>query len=224
MPRDIEISPSILASDFARLGAECAALGEAGADRLHWDVMDGVFVPNLTIGPDVIAACRPHSELPFEAHLMVVNPDELVSRYVEAGCSTVMVHAEACPHLHRSLAGIRDLGARSGVALNPHTPAAAIQHVLSVLDHVLVMTVNPGFGGQTYISETERKVSEIRAMIDDGGHEIDLEVDGGIGADTIAAASRAGANVFVSGSAVFGHPRGKAAAISEFRNLAQQAR
>ncbi len=186
--------------------------------------MDGVFVPNLTIGPDVIAACRPHSELPFEVHLMVVNPDELVPRYVEAGCSTVMVHAEACPHLHRSLARIRDLGARSGVALNPHTPAAAIQHVLAELDHVLVMTVNPGFGGQSYIAETEEKISEIRSMIDDGGHEIDLEVDGGIGAGTIAAASRAGANIFVSGSAVFGHPGGKATAISEFRDLARQAR
>lgn len=224
MQRPIEIAPSILASDFSNLGAQCAQLGDAGADRLHWDVMDGVFVPNLTIGPDVIAACRSHSDLPFEAHLMVVEPDRLVSRYVDAGCSTVMVHAEACPHLHRSLSGIRDLGARSGVVLNPHTPASMIRHVLEVTDHVLVMSVNPGFGGQSYISAVEPKIAEIKEMIDAGGHQIDIEVDGGISAATIGAAASSGANVFVSGSALFGYPDGKAAAVAEFKRLAEESR
>ncbi len=224
MQRTIEIAPSILASDFSKLGAECVELGAAGADRLHWDVMDGVFVPNLTIGPDVIAACRPHSELPFEAHLMVVDPDQLVPRYIEAGCSTVMVHVEACIHLHRSLSRIRDLGARSGVALNPHTPAEMISHVLEVVDQVLVMSVNPGFGGQSYIAAVEPKIVEIKTMIDTGGHDIDIEVDGGIGAGTIAAATAAGVNVFVSGSALFECAEGRAKAIAEFRRLAAAAR
>jgi len=224
MNRTIEISPSILASDFSQLGEQCAQLETAGADRLHWDVMDGVFVPNLTIGPDVIASCRPHSDLPFEAHLMVVNPDQLVSRYIDAGCSTVMVHAEACPHLHRSLSHIRDLGAKSGVVLNPHTPASVIQHVLEVTDHVLVMSVNPGFGGQSYIAAVEPKIAEIKAMIDAGNHEIDIEIDGGIGASTIGPAAASGANIFVSGSALFSHPDGKAAAIAEFKSLAAAAR
>jgi len=186
--------------------------------------MDGVFVPNLTIGPAVISACRPHSDLPFEAHLMVVEPDRLVSRYIDAGCSTVMVHVEACPHLHRSLSLIRDLGARAGVVLNPHTPATMIQHVLEVTDHVLVMSVNPGFGGQSYISAVEPKITEIKAMIDAGGHNIDIEIDGGISSDTIESAASSGANLFVSGSAVFGHPDGTAAAMAELKSLAQSAR
>jgi len=222
--RPIEIAPSILASDFANLGSECAKLQSAGADRLHWDVMDGVFVPNLTIGPDVIAACRPHSDLPFEAHLMVVEPDRMVSRYIDAGCSTVMVHAETCPHLHRSLSLIRDLGAKAGVVLNPHTPAAMIRHVLEVTDHVLVMSVNPGFGGQSYISAVEPKIAEIRTMIDAGGHQIDIEIDGGISSTTIESAARSGANIFVSGSAVFGHPDGTAAAMTQLKQLAQAVR
>lgn len=224
MQNPIEIAPSVLASDFSRLGEECAQLDEAGADRIHWDVMDGVFVPNLTIGPDVIAACRSHSELPFEAHLMVIEPDRLVPRYVDAGCSTVMVHVEACPHLHRSLTGIRDLGARAGVVLNPHTPASMIQHVLEVTDHVLVMSVNPGFGGQSYISAVEPKIAEIRKMIDDGEHRIDIEIDGGISASTIGSAAASGANVFVSGSALFNHTDGKSAAVAEFKRLAEAAR
>jgi len=222
--RPIEIAPSILASDFAKLGSECAELDAAGADRLHWDVMDGVFVPNLTIGPGVIAACRPHSNLPFEVHLMVVNPDDLIPHYIEAGCSTVMVHAEACVHLHRSLSRIRDLGARSGVVLNPHTPAVMISNVLEVIDHVLVMSVNPGFGGQSYISSVEPKIAEIKAMVEAGDHDIDIEIDGGIAAGTIGGAAAAGANVFVSGSALFGHPNGKKAALVEFKRLAEAAR
>ncbi len=224
MNRPIEISPSVLPADFARLGEECVDLEKAGAHRIHWDVMDGVFVPNLTIGPDVIASIRSHLTIPFEAHLMVVNPDELAHRYVEAGCSTVMVHVEACTHLHRSLATIRDLGARSGAVLNPHTPAAAISHVLDQLDHVLVMSVNPGFGGQSYIASMEAKVAEIKAMIDDGGFDIDLEVDGGIGESTIGAMAAAGANVFVSGSALFNDPEGPEHAITTFVETAEAAR
>ena len=224
MSRPVEIAPSVLPADFARLGEECIDLEKAGAHRIHWDVMDGVFVPNLTFGPDVIASIRPLVDLPFEAHLMVVNPDDLAHRYVEAGCSTVMVHVEACTHLHRSLAAIRALGARAGAVLNPHTPAVTIQHVLDELDHVLVMSVNPGFGGQSYIPAMEPKVAEIAAMIAESGHEIDLEVDGGIGVTTIEAMAAAGANVFVSGSALFNDPDGPHHAVETFVTLAESAR
>jgi len=219
--RSIQIAPSVLPADFARLGEECAALEDAGADRIHWDVMDGVFVPNLTIGPDIVRSIRPHCTIPFEAHLMVVNPDELAPMYVDAGCELVMVHAEACTHLHRSLAAIRSLGARAAVVLNPHTPAAALAHVLDMTDQVLVMTVNPGYGGQAYIPLTG-KIAEIAAMIRSGGHSIDIEVDGGISAATIGECSAAGANVFVSGSALFDYDS-RAAGVAELRSLAQQA-
>ena len=210
----------MLAADASRLGEECRIIAEAGADRLHWDVMDGVFVPNLTFGPDVVAACRPAVDLPFEAHLMVVKPDELAPRYVEAGCGTVLIHAETCPHLHRSLAAIAEAGARCGVVLNPHTPAWSISEVMGMIDEVLVMTVNPGFGGQRYIASMESKIAAVRQMIDAGGRDIDLEVDGGIAPATVGAAVAAGANVLVAGSAVFGHRDGPAAAISELRSSA----
>ncbi len=220
--RAIEISPSILPADFARLGDECIALEEAGCDRIHWDVMDGVFVPNITVGPDVVKSLRPHLSIPFEAHLMVMEADTMAPRYVDAGCSTVMVHAEACTHLHRSLANIRDLGAKSGVVLNPHTPAATIQHVLDTTDHILIMTVNPGFGGQKYLSLTD-KIAEIKAMVDAGDHDIDIEIDGGISADTIGECAAAGANVFVSGSALFRYDD-RAAGVTELRAKAEAAR
>ena len=210
----------MLAADASRLGEECRIIAEAGADRLHWDVMDGVFVPNLTFGPDVVAACRPAVDLPFEAHLMVVKPDELAPRYVEAGCGTVLIHAETCPHLHRSLAAIAEAGARCGVVLNPHTPAWSISEVMGMIDEVLVMTVNPGFGGQRYIASMESKIAAVRQMIDAGGRPIDLEVDGGIAPATVGAAVAAGANVLVAGSAVFGHRDGPAAAISDLRSSA----
>ena len=210
----------MLAADASRLGEECRIIAEAGADRLHWDVMDGVFVPNLTFGPDVVAACRPAVDLPFEAHLMVVKPDELATRYVEAGCGTVLIHAETCPHLHRSLAVIAEAGARCGVVLNPHTSAWSISEVMGMIDEVLVMTVNPGFGGQRYIASMESKIAAVRQMIDAGGRPIDLEVDGGIAPATVGAAVAAGANVLVAGSAVFGHRDGPAAAISELRSRA----
>jgi ribulose-phosphate 3-epimerase len=211
------IVPSVLPADFARLGDEVRELCEAGVDRIQWDVMDGVFVPNLTFGPDVIAAARPHSTVGFEAHLMVVNPDEPLGRYVDAGCELVIVHAEACTHLHRTLARIRDLGARSGVALNPHTPAEVVEHVLPVTDMVLAMTVNPGFGGQSYISAVEPKIARLRRMIDESGLPIELEVDGGITDKTIKGASAAGADVFISGSWMYAYPDGKAAAVKQLR-------
>lgn len=223
MPRTPLIVPSVLPADFARIGEEVVALCEAGVDRIQWDVMDGVFVPNLTMGPDVIAASRRHSSVGFEAHLMVVNPDELLAKYVDAGCDLVIVHAEATTHLHRTLARIRELGARSGVALNPATPASAVAHVLDETDLVLAMTVNPGFGGQAYIPAVEAKVAELRAMIDTSGLPIELEVDGGITDRTIAGAAGAGADVFISGSWLFGQPDGKAAAVRRLRDLAAQA-
>jgi len=217
------IVPSVLPADFARLGEEVAALETAGVDRIQWDVMDGRFVPNLTFGPDVIAASRKHCEVPFEAHLMVLDPDELMPKYVEAGCELIIVHVEACTHLHRTLANIRSVGAKAGAALNPHTPLDQVRHVLDLLDMVLVMTVNPGFGGQAYISSMEPKIAEAAAMIDASGFDIELEVDGGISPDTVAGAAKAGARVLVAGSALYKHPGGLAAAVSAIRNNAQAA-
>ena len=216
------IVPSVLPADFARLGEEVAALCAAGVDRIQWDVMDGVFVPNLTFGPDVIAAARAHSTVGFEAHLMVVDPDRLLGLYVDAGCEVVIVHAEVCSHLHRTLARIRDLGARSGVALNPHTPVDVVRHVLDETDLVLAMTVNPGFGGQAYIPAVEAKVRALRALIDQHGGGIELEVDGGITDETILGASAAGADVFISGSWLYRQPGGLAAAVTRLRSLADE--
>jgi ribulose-phosphate 3-epimerase len=221
--RPIEIAPSVLPADFARLGDEVAALEKAGVDRIQWDVMDGRFVPNLTFGPDVIAACRPHATVPFEAHLMVEQPDELAHRYVEAGCELLIVHAEATRHLHRTLGRIRELGARAAVALNPATPAEAVTDVLDLCAMVLVMTVNPGFGGQDYIATMEPKITRIRRTITDGGHDCDVEVDGGIAPATVAGAARAGANVLVAGSALYRDPEGLDHAVGELRRLATAA-
>ena len=222
--RPIEIAPSVLPADFARLGEEVAALEAAGVDRIQWDVMDGRFVPNLTFGPDVIAACRPHASVLFEAHLMVEDPDELAPRYVEAGCGLLIVHAEACRHLHRTLGRIRDLGASPAVALNPSTPVSAVAHVLDLVDLVLVMTVNPGFGGQTYIATMEPKVAELRQLVLQRGLDVDVEVDGGIGPSTIQGATSAGANVLVAGSALYRDPAGLAHAVTELRDLAEGTR
>jgi ribulose-phosphate 3-epimerase len=222
--RRIEIAPSVLPADFSRLGDEVAALEEAGVDRIQWDVMDGRFVPNLTFGPDVIKACRAHASVPFEAHLMVEEPDKLAARYVEAGCELLIVHAEATRHLHRTLGHLRDLGARAGVALNPATPPSAIEHVLDLADLVLVMTVNPGFGGQDYISTMEPKVAAVRRMVLDGGYDVDIEVDGGISPTTIQGAASAGANVLVAGSALYRDPEGLAHAVAELRALAEATR
>lgn len=219
----VQIVPSVLPADYSKLGEEVAALEAAGVDRIQWDVMDGVFVPNLTFGPDVIGACRRHVEVPFEAHLMVVNPDLMMAQYVDAGCELVIVHAEACPHLHKTLGAIREAGARSGVALNPHTPLEAVRNVLDQVDLLLVMTVNPGFGGQAYISTMEPKIREAARLIEESGHEIELEVDGGISPDTIAGAAAAGARVLVAGSALYKHQAGLADAVSTLRRLAEEA-
>ena len=221
MSRPIAVAPSVLPVDFSRLGDECIALEKAGVDLIHWDVMDGVFVPNLTFGPDVIASTRHLIDLEFEVHLMVVDPDRLIDRYVDAGCSTVLVHAEACDHLHRSLSHIADLGATPGVALNPHTPAEVIRHVRDLLGVVLVMTVNPGFGGQSYIGAMEPKLAEVAAMLD--GYDCALEVDGGIGPSTVADVVAAGADRLVSGSALFGDPEGMEHAVADLRGRAEAA-
>jgi ribulose-phosphate 3-epimerase len=224
--RPIQIVPSVLPADFARLGEEVAALEAAGVDSIQWDVMDGQFVPNLTFGPDVIKATRAHCSVPFEAHLMVYTPDVMAQQYVEAGCSRLIVHAEACTHLHRTLGNIDSLGAGAAVAINPATPAAAVEHVLDLVDLVLVMTVNPGFGGQAYIATMERKIAEVREMIDRRGlsDTIDLEVDGGIGPTTISGAVRAGANVLIAGSSLYRDPDGLEHAVSSLRSLAEAAR
>jgi ribulose-phosphate 3-epimerase len=222
--RPIQIAPSVLPADFSRLGEACQSLEKAGVDRIQWDVMDGRFVPNLTFGPDVIASCRPLVEVPFEAHLMVEQPDELAHRYVEAGCDRLIVHAEACLHLHRTLGAIRDLGAEAAVALNPATPADAVAHVLDLVDMVLVMTVNPGFGGQRYIATMEPKIVQIAAMIEASGHDVDIEVDGGITPVTIGGAASAGANVLVAGSALFRDPEGLEHAVTTLRGVAESAR
>ena len=220
----IEIAPSVLPADFSRLGEEVAALQAAGVDRIQWDVMDGQFVPNLTFGPDVIAAARPFATVPFEAHLMVLTPDLMAAEYVKAGCQRLIVHAEACTHLHRTLAHIASLGATAGVALNPATSASAVAHVLDLVDLVLVMTVNPGFGGQKYIATMEAKVAEVRAMLDAAGRtHVGVEVDGGIGPDTIAGAVAAGANVLVAGSALYRDKQGLAHAVADLRARAEAA-
>ncbi len=226
MARPIQIAPSVLPADFARLGEEVAALEEAGCDLIQWDVMDGNFVPNLTFGPDVIAAARRHTSLPFEAHLMVADPDLMAGRYVEAGCSRLIVHVEACAHLHRTLQNIASLGATVAVALNPSTPATEIAHILDLVDLVLVMTVNPGFGGQAYIASMEPKIAQVRAMIDAAGlaDTVDLEVDGGISSSTVSGAAAAGANLLIAGSALYRHPDGLSAAVAELRSLASAAR
>jgi ribulose-phosphate 3-epimerase len=221
VPRRIEIAPSVLPADFARLGEEVAALEEAGVDRIQWDVMDGNFVPNLTFGPDVIAACRSHASIPFEAHLMVERPVELAARYVEAGCQLLIVHVEADRHVHRTLAAIREMGAQAGVALNPSTPVDAVRHVVDLCNLILVMTVNPGFGGQRYIASMEPKVAEVHALV--AGLDVDVEVDGGIGPDTVAGAVAAGANVLVAGSALFRDPEGLTHAVTELRKRAEAA-
>ena len=225
MTLPIQISPSVLPADFSKLGDEVRALEDAGVDLIQWDVMDGQFVPNLTFGPDVIAAARKHTSLPFEAHLMVLTPDVMAARYVEAGCSRLIVHAEACTHLHRTCENIRSMGATAAVALNPHTPASTVEHVLDLIDMVLVMTVNPGFGGQAYIQTMEPKIREVRDMITARGlgDAVNVEVDGGIGPSTIAGAAAAGANVLIAGSALYRDPEGLAHAVTELRAKATAA-
>ena len=212
MQQVTRIAPSILSADFAALGEEIRAVSEAGADYIHIDVMDGHFVPNLTIGPAVVAALRPHSTLPFDVHLMISPVDPYIPAFIQAGADIVTVHAEAGAHLHRTIQLIKDNGARAGLALNPGTPIAAVEPLLDNLDLVLVMSVNPGFGGQSFIPGQLDKIRQLRALIDGTGRIIDLQVDGGINAENSAAAIAAGADILVAGSATFKGDAGQYAA------------
>jgi ribulose-phosphate 3-epimerase len=215
--RPIKIAPSILSADFGRIAEEVKAI--ATADYVHVDVMDGHFVPNLTIGPIVVEAVKRATKLPLDVHLMIEDAERWVSAYATAGADIIGVHVEACPHLHRTLGQIRDLGKKPCVVLNPHTPIEAVQWVLRDVSQVLIMSVNPGFGGQSFIHSQLEKIRDLRRLLDERGWDVDIEVDGGIKVDNIAEVAAAGANVFVSGSGVFG-TKDYAATIAELRKRA----
>jgi ribulose-phosphate 3-epimerase len=203
MPRPIQIAPSILSSDFARLGDEVAAVERAGADLLHIDVMDGHFVPNLTVGPPIVEAVRKVTKLPHDVHLMITNADAFIPEFARAGADYLTVHVEACPHLHRTIQSIKELGVKAGVTLNPATPVHTLQEILADVDLVLIMSVNPGFGGQKFIPSCLAKVKAVRQMLDRIGSHALLEVDGGVKAENAAQVLEAGADVLVAGSAIF---------------------
>lgn len=200
------IAPSILSADFSRLGEEIRAVEKAGADVIHLDVMDGHFVPNITIGPLVVKAVRKVTRLPLDVHLMISDPDRYLDDFARAGADWITVHVEACPHLHRTIDVIKQLGKKAGAVLNPATPLECLNYILPELDLVMLMSVNPGFGGQSFIPSTPAKIRALKALIDQQGLAIGIEVDGGIGTNTLAEVAAAGANIFVAGSAVFGQP------------------
>jgi ribulose-phosphate 3-epimerase len=223
MRMPIRIAPSILSADFGRLADEVRAVEAAGADWIHVDVMDGRFVPNITIGPLVVEAVRRVTRLPIDAHLMIVEPERYVEAFARAGADLISVHAEASPHLHRTIQAIRAAGARPSVALNPSTPLDCLEYVIGDVDMVLLMTVNPGFGGQSYIPAVTEKVRRLRRMADERGQELEIEVDGGVGASAVGAVAQAGASVFVAGTAVFG-AKDYRAAIHDLRDAAERGR
>jgi ribulose-phosphate 3-epimerase len=217
----IQIAPSILAADFTRLGEQVAAAEEAGADLIHIDVMDGRFVPNITMGPLVVEAVRRVTQLPLDVHLMIVEPERFVPMFADAGATSIDVHYEASPNLHRTLQQIRDLGCKAGVAINPHTPASTLREVFDILDVIVVMTVNPGFGGQTLIPSTLSKIKQLRAMIEQSGRGVDLEVDGGMNVKTIKQAVEAGANILIAGSTIFNNKHSVQEGIDRLRAAAR---
>lgn len=219
----IKIAPSILSADFARLGEEIKEVESAGADWIHIDVMDGHFVPNLTIGPLIVEAVRPHTTLPLDVHLMIEEPDRYISSFAKSGADWITVHQEACPHLHRTLSLIKEQGVRAGVAVNPGTPLTMIEPIIEEVNLVLLMTVNPGFGGQKFISSVLSKISQLRALLDERGlSDVRIEVDGGVNATTASKVVASGADVLVAGSAIFGKADRKAA-LEAIRNGAAGA-
>jgi ribulose-phosphate 3-epimerase len=219
MMKQLMIAPSILSADFSRLGEEIRAVEAAGADVIHIDVMDGHFVPTITIGPLAVRAARKVTRLPLDVHLMITDPDKYLQDFAEAGADWITVHAEACVHLHRTLHAIRKLGKKAGAVLNPATPLSALDYVLEDLDLVMLMSVNPGFGGQSFIESTLGKCRKLRAMLDEANPAAGIEIDGGISPKTIKAMAEAGANIFVAGSAIYGQPD-YAAVIKEMKELA----
>ncbi|WP_445486803.1 ribulose-phosphate 3-epimerase [Niallia sp. 03133] len=207
----IKIAPSILSADFATLGEDIKDVERGGADYIHIDVMDGHFVPNITIGPLVVEAIRPITKLPLDCHLMIENPDHYIPAFAKAGADIITVHVEACRHLHRTIQLIKELGVKAGVVLNPSTPVDTIKHIIEDIDMVLLMTVNPGFGGQKFISNVVPKITEVRKLADELNPELEIEVDGGVNAETAKICIEAGANVLVAGSFIYGNPdRGEA--------------
>jgi ribulose-phosphate 3-epimerase len=219
MQNNFILAPSILSADFTRLGADLAACEAAGADWIHVDVMDGRFVPNLTMGPVIVEACRRVTKLPLDVHLMIEQPERHIEAFAKAGASHIIIHVETCLHLHRTLQQIKSLGCKAGVTLNPATPASAIEPVLPLADIVLVLTVNPGFSGQKFLPEALPKIRQLRQKLDDINPSAWLEVDGGLSSATLPQVRAAGANAFVSGSSIFQHPQGIAAGIRALRSL-----